>query len=142
VQQAKEFFAKTNEQDGLPPVGADAKTVLEAAQALFTSGAKDAMDRFLSWQAKDREGAKSVGKALGRKTECPLTKDELDDFAASGQTLKLEVFGTIIECEARQFATGSYGFGGSGKAKLTIAGKTVQIQCTPNFAIIGSALVK
>jgi len=142
VQEARAFFAKVNEADGLPAAMADAGSVLAATQALQTSGIADAFDKFLEWQGKRDAAQKSQGKAIGRKTECPLTHAELESFAESGESVDINMFGTVVTCTARRFNTGSYGFSGTGKAKLNIAGKSVTLQLTPNFAIVGSGMVK
>jgi hypothetical protein len=53
VSEAKQFFAKVNELDNLPPAGANEQLVREASAALFAAGIADAMDQFTAWQAKD-----------------------------------------------------------------------------------------
>lgn len=134
-EQALAAFSKHN-VDGNLPGGFDRT---EGMAILSAAGKTELLGAFI-----DRlvEHAKSAGKAIGRKTECQLTSAELAAFVASGATLELDVFGTRITCEAKQFSTGSVGFGGTAKAKLVIAGKTVTLQCTPNFTIIGSGMVK
>ena len=89
VSQAKQFFAKCNEADGLPPAGADEQLIREASAALFAAGVSDAMDRFTQWQAKQVAAAASKpAKAEAAKAdwiqidESKLTPEQAKLYAA------------------------------------------------------------
>jgi hypothetical protein len=57
VSEAKQFFAKVNELDNLPPVTADEATVREAFDEIFKAGVSSAMDDFTKWQQKSDAAA-------------------------------------------------------------------------------------
>ena len=141
--QATKLLASVEKHaDGTPTERCDLASVSEALAivgdfaklAKFTASVTAAA-------AKAIEQAKETGRALGRKAECPLTKAELETFANGNATLVVDIGGTLIECSARKFSTGSYGFGGNGKVPVTVAGRTVKLQASLNLAIIGSGNV-
>lgn len=140
IDEAKAFFAKCTEADGLPPVGADESSVLAAYRATFAENIDGAMDKFLDWQRKDRKGAKETGKAIGRKTECPLSKSQLDAFANGPAIDAADLLAGLV-AEPRHFATGSYGYNVNGKLSRMIDSVKTGFQVSVNVTIIGSAQV-
>jgi hypothetical protein len=60
VSEAKQFFAKVNELDNLPPVTADEATVREAFAEIFKAGVSNAMDQFTAWQQKSAAAVKAA----------------------------------------------------------------------------------
>jgi hypothetical protein len=73
------------------------------------------------------------------KTTCPVTKDE---FQEKAQPVKVEVGGVAMMAEPKQFSTGTFGWYLSGKAPLTVDGKTVTVQIGANLVVIGSKEAK
>ena len=73
------------------------------------------------------------------KTTCPVTKAE---FMEKAEAVKIEVGGTALMAEKKEFSTGSFGWYLSGKAMITVDGKPVQVQVGANLAVIGSKEAK
>ncbi|MCS6913943.1 MAG: hypothetical protein RMK29_14385 [Myxococcales bacterium] len=69
------------------------------------------------------------------KTTCPLTRAE---FKEKAEPISIDVGGTRMVAEPKEFATGSFGWYVSGKATLLVDGKPVQVQVGANLTIIGS----
>ena len=69
------------------------------------------------------------------KTTCPITKQE---FMEKATPVTIEIGGTRMTAEAREFSTGSFGWYLTGKASLTVDGKPIQVQVGCNLAVVGS----
>jgi hypothetical protein len=73
------------------------------------------------------------------KTTCPVTREE---FKEKAEPVKIDVGGVTLIADPKEFSTGSFGWYVSGKATLTIAGKSVPVQVGANLAVIGSKEAK
>ena len=69
------------------------------------------------------------------KTLCPLSKTE---FMEKAQSLKLDIGGTPLSAEPREFSTGSFGWYLNGKVTVVVDGKPVQVQVGCSLAVVGS----
>jgi hypothetical protein len=114
-------------------------TVAEALEQL-TSGHITA-DQYAEWDAARLKVAQA--KAAGpkkkdagrRRTECPLTFEE---FIEQAKALTMNVNGQSILLEPRQFSSGSFGWGFSGKIGHSVGGEAVKVQCSLNMTVVGS----
>jgi hypothetical protein len=79
VSEAKQFFAKVNELDNLPPAGADEQLVREASAALFAAGIADAMDQFTAWQQKSAAAAAAKPAAEAKADWTEINVQSLPD---------------------------------------------------------------
>ena len=66
---------------------------------------------------------------------CPISKS---DFMAKAEPLKVDVAGTMMTAEPRDFATGSFGWYLSGKVSVTVDGKPLSVQIGANLIVVGS----
>ena len=68
-------------------------------------------------------------------TKCPITRKEFNDNAAP---MTAEIGGQTVTLNPKEFSTGSFGFGYSGKITVEIAGKPVVLQVGCNVTAVGS----
>ncbi|MBL8693830.1 MAG: hypothetical protein JNJ88_06990 [Planctomycetes bacterium] len=68
-------------------------------------------------------------------TKCPVTRAE---FLAKAEPVKIEIGGTIILADKKEFSTGSFGWYANGKATVMVDGKPVPVQISANLTAIGS----
>jgi hypothetical protein len=73
------------------------------------------------------------------KTVCPISRA---DFLAKAEPLKIDLHGTTLVAEPREFSTGSFGWYVNSKAPVTIDGKTVSVQVGMNLIVVGSKEAK
>lgn len=73
------------------------------------------------------------------KTVCPFSREE---FNTKAKPVQLQVEGTSLFAEPKQFSTGSFGWYLSGKATVMVDGKPVQVQVGANLTVIGSKETK
>ncbi|HMU37582.1 MAG TPA: hypothetical protein PKE31_01090 [Pseudomonadota bacterium] len=73
------------------------------------------------------------------KTSCPVTREE---FKTKAKAVNIQVEGTPLVAEPKEFSTGSFGWYLSGKATVMVDGKPVQVQVGANLTIIGSKEMK
>ena len=69
------------------------------------------------------------------KTTCPISRTE---FLAKAQPLKIDINGSPMVAEPREFSTGSFGWYVNGKANQIIDGKSISIQVGMNLIVVGS----
>lgn len=69
------------------------------------------------------------------KTPCPISKT---DFMAKATAVTIDVGGTPMVAEPREFSTGSFGWYLTGKATLTVDGRPLSVQVGCNLAVVGS----
>lgn len=66
---------------------------------------------------------------------CPITRQ---DFLAHAEPLPITIGTTPTVADAREFSTGSFGYGFSGKVNIKINGVMVLCQVSMNVTAIGS----
>jgi hypothetical protein len=66
---------------------------------------------------------------------CPVSKT---DFMAKAEPLKVDISGSPMTAEPRDFATGSFGWYLSGKVTVNVDGKPVSVQVGANLIVVGS----
>jgi hypothetical protein len=76
---------------------------------------------------------------MASKTVCPITRA---DFLAKAEPIKIDIGGSMLIAEPREFSTGSFGWYVNGKASLTVDGKAVATQVGMNLIIVGSKEAK
>ena len=69
------------------------------------------------------------------KTTCPISRA---DFLANAQPLEIELAGTKLIAEPREFSTGSFGWYLNTKSPVTVDGKVCQVQVGMNLIVVGS----
>ncbi len=69
------------------------------------------------------------------KTTCPISRE---DFKAKAEPLRFDLAGSQIIAVPREFSTGSFGWYVSGKAPVTVDGKTLTVQIGMNLIVVGS----
>lgn len=75
-------------------------------------------------------------KAEGfKKTTCPLT---LKQFVDKAEPIVLKIGDQTIHLDPREFSSGSFGWGFSGKVVLDTCGKPCKVQCSMNLVLVGS----
>ena len=72
---------------------------------------------------------------MAQKTTCPITRA---DFLAKAQPLKIDINGSQMIAEPREFSTGSFGWYVNSKATLTVDGKSLSVQVGMNLIVVGS----
>ena len=68
-------------------------------------------------------------------TKCPVTRAE---FKEGAKPLTLEINGTKLMADPKDFSTGSFGWYLSGKVTVDVAGKPVTVQVSANLTVVGS----
>jgi hypothetical protein len=69
------------------------------------------------------------------KTVCPISRA---DFLAKAEPLKIEIGGSTLIAEPREFSTGSFGWYVNSKTTVTVDGKPLSIQVGMNLIVVGS----
>jgi hypothetical protein len=69
------------------------------------------------------------------KTVCPISRA---DFLAKAEPLKIDVGGSTLIAEPREFSTGSFGWYVNSKTTVTVDGKPLSIQVGMNLIVVGS----
>jgi hypothetical protein len=69
------------------------------------------------------------------KKKCPLSKAQ---FTEQAKLVEVRVDGAPLVATPKEFATGSFGFFGSGKATIMVGGTPVPCQVSINITAIGS----
>jgi hypothetical protein len=69
------------------------------------------------------------------KTVCPISRE---DFLAKAEPLKIDVGGSTLIAEPREFSTGSFGWYVNSKTTVTVDGKPLSIQVGMNLIVVGS----
>ena len=72
---------------------------------------------------------------MASKTECNITRR---DFQASAKATRIALDCGEYMAEAREFSTGSLGWGASEKGWMTIGGEKVKVQIGITITVIGS----
>ena len=70
-----------------------------------------------------------------RKTVCPLTKGE---FLTQASPVQIDLRGTKVVLKPREFSSGSFGWGFSGKVVLDVGGEDLAVMVSMNLTAIGS----
>jgi len=73
------------------------------------------------------------------KTTCPISRA---DFLAKATPLKIDINGSAMVAEPREFSTGSFGWYVNGKTTQVIDGKTISVQVGMNLIVVGSKEAK
>ncbi len=73
------------------------------------------------------------------KTVCPISRE---DFLAKAEPLKIDVGGSTLVAEPREFSTGSFGWYVNSKTTVTVDGKPLSIQVGMNLIVVGSKEAK
>lgn len=109
-----------------------ALTKAEILQAL-AAGSIDATEasRLLS-QLEPQAATKSNGS---RKTVCTISREE---FRKAAKPLEVTINGQTMVADAKEFSTGSFGFGSNGKLNVKIGDKLVVCQLSLNITVVGS----
>lgn len=79
--------------------------------------------------------AEANGEARGKKTVCPVTREQ---FAEEARPLMANVGGTPIGVPVKEFSTGSLGWYQQGKITIDLGGVPVVCQCAISLQIVGS----
>ena len=69
------------------------------------------------------------------KTVCPISRK---DFNEKAEALTIEIGGSTVRAEPREFSTGSYGWYVNDKAIIDVDGKRVTVQVGMNLIAVGS----
>ena len=69
------------------------------------------------------------------KTTCPVT---LAQFLDKAEPLKVNINGSDMIAEVKQFSTGSFGWYMNSKTTVMIDGKAVSVQIGMNLTVVGS----
>jgi hypothetical protein len=70
-----------------------------------------------------------------KKTECPLSSDE---FAGAAKPLPINIDGTTITADVKEFKSGSFGWYCSEKVTVMVGNTPVKVQVGLNMTIVGS----
>jgi hypothetical protein len=60
------------------------------------------------------------------------------DFLAKAEPLKVEVAGTTMVADPKEFSTGSFGWYLTGKITVSVDGKPLSVQVGANLTVVGS----
>ena len=71
----------------------------------------------------------------GKKTTCPITRDE---FRQHAQEIKVAIGDRTFTAKPKEFSTGSLGWNINDKITIQINGKDVTLQVGMNLTIVGS----
>lgn len=105
---------------------------VEDALKLVKDG-KVPMEAYLEWDAaRVRSTSRSNGDAQISKA----------DFKEHAKPVELVVDGQKMSLDAREFSTGSLGWGYHGKLTIQINGKPVKVQASINLMVVGSKNAK
>jgi hypothetical protein len=133
-EASEQFLADVHlEADNLPPADTD-REALESCVELGTLK----FGEFKLWARKAEKSKAEAAAANARRTTCPLTAQQLADFADSQREISFPINGATIKGKARQFSSGSYGWNVTGKTRVTIDGLECPVQVTGNLVLIGS----
>jgi len=66
---------------------------------------------------------------------CPVTRDE---FRTHAKPMTVQVGGSTLSADVKEFSTGSFGWYLNGKITVEIDGKPVSVQIGANFTVVGS----
>jgi hypothetical protein len=66
---------------------------------------------------------------------CPISRS---DFVAKAEPVKVDVAGTQMTAEAKEFSTGSFGWYLTGKVTIVVDGKPLSVQVGANLTVVGS----
>ncbi|MBL8148385.1 MAG: hypothetical protein JNN15_00475 [Blastocatellia bacterium] len=69
------------------------------------------------------------------KVKCPVTRSE---FREQAQPVTVEINGTAMTAQVKEFSTGSLGWYLNGKTTVEVGGKQVSVQIGMNLTIVGS----
>ena len=69
------------------------------------------------------------------KTSCPVT---LAQFTEKAEPLKVNINGSEMLAEVKNFSTGSFGWYMNAKTVVMIDGKAVSVQIGMNMTVVGS----
>jgi hypothetical protein len=69
------------------------------------------------------------------KTTCPVT---LAQFLDKAEPLKVNINGSDMIADVKQFSTGSFGWYMNSKTTVMIDGKAVSVQIGMNLTVVGS----
>lgn len=79
--------------------------------------------------------SKSATAATGRKTECPITREQ---FRSGAKPLPVIVDGRTFVAGAKEFSTGSLGYFINEKTVITIDGVPCKVQINCSVVLVGS----
>ena len=95
-------------------------------------------DQYVEWDHARVALATTKGQKKGKarkKTECPL---DYGQFMKDAKPITLDIGGQEIDLEPRQFSSGSFGYGFSGKVQTKVGKVAVKLQCSLNMTVVGS----
>lgn len=69
------------------------------------------------------------------KAPCAIGRKEFDETAKS---VKLEIAGTQVTADPKQFSTKSFGWYYTGKVNIEVNGKSLPVQVGCNLTVVGS----
>jgi hypothetical protein len=69
------------------------------------------------------------------KSVCPVTKSQFLDKA---EPVKINIGGSDLIADRREFSTGSFGWYYNGKITITVDGKPLSVQVGLNLTVVGS----
>ncbi len=69
------------------------------------------------------------------KTTCPISRE---DFNTKAQAITIDVAGSPLVAQPREFSTKSFGWYVNSKAIITVDGKPLTVQVSMNLAVVGS----
>ena len=69
------------------------------------------------------------------KSTCPVSRTQ---FVEHAEALKVNINGTDMLADVKEFSTGSFGWYLTGKIVVTVDGKPLSVQVGMNLAVVGS----
>jgi hypothetical protein len=66
---------------------------------------------------------------------CPISRT---DFVTKAEPVKVEIAGTTMTADAKEFSTGSFGWYLTGKVTILVDGKPLSVQVGANLTVVGS----
>ena len=72
---------------------------------------------------------------MGKKTSCPITREE---FRTKAKPIVVKIGEIPMQAEVKEFSTGSLGWYLNGKTTIDVGGTSVSVQIGMNLTIVGS----
>jgi hypothetical protein len=69
------------------------------------------------------------------KSPCPLSKTQ---FLEKAEPVKININGSEIVADRREFSTGSFGWYYNGKVNIMVDGRPLSVQVGLNLTVVGS----
>jgi hypothetical protein len=87
---------------------------------------------------KEKTMADAKNKGNGNKAQKTICAIGRDDFRTKAQPLTIDIGGSKVTGEVKEFSTGSFGWYSNGKVTVVIDGKPVTAQVGLNLIVVGS----